>query len=70
LLQYLDILYPNGEPIKTITNIAQNSRPKYKEEVTQFFDIVSTYMQYCRYDEWPTYKMTFDPEKIAKASWA
>ena len=44
LLQYLDILYPNGEPINTVTNSVRNAEhPVYKEEVKQFFHIVNMY---------------------------
>lgn len=69
LLQYLDTLYPNGQPINTITNIVRNAPPVYKDEVKEFFRIVDKYAEDLNYDVLPTYQMTHDPDKIAKANW-
>ncbi len=69
LLQYLDTLYPNGEPINTVTNIVRNAPPVYKDEVKQFFRIVDMYAQDLNYEVLPTYQMTYNPDKIAKANW-
>jgi len=68
----VDILYPNGEPINTVTNIVRNAEPPvYKDEVKRFFDIVDAYAQDCNYEVLPTtYQMIWDADKIAKANWS
>jgi hypothetical protein len=69
LLKYLDILYPNGVPINTVTNADRNTVPDYKAEVTMFFETVGIYAADYNYDRLATYKMTYDANKIATANW-
>jgi hypothetical protein len=69
MLKYLDILYPNGVPINTVTNGERNTVPNCKDEVTMFFHIVDTYVADYNYDTLATYKMTYDANKIATANW-
>ena len=69
LLNYLDILYPGGVAINTVTNAERNIPPDYKGEVTMFFQIVDTHASDYNYDPFATYKMTLDDNKIATANW-
>jgi hypothetical protein len=69
LLKYLDILYPNGVPINTVTNAERNTVPDYKDEVRMFFQIVNTYASDHNYNMLVTYKMAHDDNKIATANW-
>jgi hypothetical protein len=69
LLQYLDILYPDGQSINTVTNVERNTPPDYKGEVTTFFQVVEMYASDYNYDVFATYKMTLDDSKIATANW-
>ncbi|CAF1255829.1 unnamed protein product [Adineta steineri] len=69
LLKYLDILYPNGVSINTVTHADRNRYPTYKEEVTMFFGMVSTYATDYEYNLLKTFKITYDTNKIATANW-
>jgi len=70
LLQYLDILYPNGVAINTVFNTVRNTSPAYKPEVSTFFeDVVGKYAQDFTYDSHLTSIMSWSPDKIAKANW-
>lgn len=69
LLKYLDILYPNGVSINTVTNVERNTAPEYKDEVKMFFRAVENYATDYNYDPVTTYKLTYDANKIATANW-
>ena len=69
LLKYLDILYPNGVSINTVTNVDRNTAPRYKKEVLIFFNIVGIYAADYNYDVLETYKTAHDDDKIATADW-
>lgn len=69
LLQYLDILYPNGVSIETETNTGHNGYPEYKSEVMMFYGIVDKHAQDYDYDPSITHSMACDPDKIAAANW-
>ena len=67
VLSYLDILYPNGEPINPVALVDEDRYPTYKPEVNKFFDLVSLWC--LEYDSVYTYQMTCDPQKVATANW-
>ena len=68
-MNYLDILYPNGTSINTVTNIERNTVPAYKSEVTTFFRMIEMYAADNNYNMLETYKMAHDDKQIATANW-
>ncbi|CAF0736360.1 unnamed protein product [Adineta steineri] len=69
LLNYIDILYPNGEPINLETGVDENGIPFYRDEMYHFYGLVGTWAENYDYDLIPTYRMSQNPEYIAKANW-
>jgi hypothetical protein len=69
LLNYLDILYPNGEPIDAIKERDSNGYATYKTEVTKFIQLVETWAHDDDFHTVTLYRMTGNPEKVATANW-
>ncbi|CAF1465618.1 unnamed protein product [Adineta steineri] len=69
LLNYIDILYPNGEPINLETGRDENGIPFYRDEMYHFYGLAGTWAENYDYDLIPTYRMSQNPEYIAKATW-
>ena len=69
LLNYLDILYPNGESIDPVQERDRDNIPTYKTEANLFFQLVGLCAQTRKYDAVTAYLMSQDPEKVATANW-
>jgi hypothetical protein len=69
LLNYIDILYPNGIPINLEKGRDEDGIPYYKDEMYRFYQLTAAWAQDVKYDVKTTYRMSQDPEKIAKANW-
>jgi hypothetical protein len=69
LLNYIDILYPNGRPIDLETGRDEYGIPYYKDEMYSFYNLAGAWAQDVAFDVKTTYTMSQDSEKIAKANW-
>ena len=69
VLDYLNILYPNGEPIDPVEKYDSEGYVIYKTEVLRFMQLILVWAQDNNYDMTTTDRMTYDLEKIATANW-
>jgi hypothetical protein len=69
VLNYLRILYPNGQPIDPAKEYDSVGYPTYKIEVTQFMNLFGVWATDFYYDMAKISRMTHDSEKIATATW-
>jgi hypothetical protein len=69
VLNHLQILYPNGEPIDPAKKYDSQGFPTYKTEVTEFMNLISVWANDFTYDMATTARMIYNSEKIATATW-